>query len=167
MRIVVSMENFGKMRISIKLVQWAMVYGGLLAFIGIIISVFSMVGILIYGDEPFRQVVLPYTAFLVLSVVLLVVCICLHELVSSVQKGSPFTHRNADLLRLLGWVFIAGSFINPLLERLVAISTIEIEPYSPPHGLITGLMLLVLALVFRHGVYLQDRAGHSGDAEQS
>ncbi len=88
------------------------------------------------------------------------------RLVLSLRKGaSPFTIRNADRLRVIGWLLIAYELVITLISRLSGGQTFEaaegaavrVQSHTSLGGLliVVGLAVLAISWVFRYGVELQ------------
>lgn len=82
-----------------------------------------------------------------------------YHLLWSVEKGKPFTAENAKRLTLMGLVPIILSIAIQLTRVVIALiyDLISDIPFSVElGGVFFGLVLLILARVFKHGHYLQE-----------
>lgn len=82
-------------------------------------------------------------------------------IIDSVRQGSPFIHQNAARLRLMGWVALAMQAMEllslpliPWLRHGLANHRFFV-PFSFA-GLVTALLLFILARVFEHGTRLAE-----------
>ena len=90
----------------------------------------------------------------------------IRQVIRSALDGRPFDRRNVSRLRRAGVILVAGSLAWPLSQYALATAiltrvTIEGVPLSasispPSDGILSGLLLLVLAAVFAHGADLED-----------
>jgi hypothetical protein len=90
----------------------------------------------------------------------------IRQVIRSALDGHPFDRRNVSRLRRAGVILVAGSLAWPLSQYALATAvlnrvTIEGVPLSasissPSDGILSGLLLLVLAAVFAHGADLED-----------
>jgi len=87
----------------------------------------------------------------------------LRGILKSVEDGRPFEPANARRVAIMGWTFVVGSPLFACLDalgvrvalRVVDISGVHFRFTLNASTLSAGLVLLVLAAVFRHGSYLQ------------
>jgi len=90
----------------------------------------------------------------------------LRQVLAAVARGEPFAAANPRRISAIGWIVVAVTAIGPLLAYLPAaavLRTVEVEgmELSPTltldtGTLLTGLLILVLAAVFREGVRLHE-----------
>lgn len=130
------------------------------------------------SDEVTRRVVAAdapaYSYWLVISAFALIgVAIALairfferlYDIVVSVDAGDPFTPVNAERLRAMGWLSLAGQlvflpvaaigeFLTPYLARLG--ETYQADFGIDPGGVLLVLLLFILASVFERGSELRD-----------
>lgn len=102
-------------------------------------------------------------AFLVTSILSLWM---LRNTVASLGDGSPFTMKNVNRIRIIGWALFAQAYVKELMIYLIAkqLSTVLTQNGTSavqgsftllPDGIILALCVLVLAEVFKHGCTLQ------------
>lgn len=102
-------------------------------------------------------------AFLVTSILSLWM---LRNTVASLGDASPFTRKNVNRIRIIGWALLAQAYVKELMIYLIAkqLSTMLNQNGTPllqgvftllPDGVILALCVLVLAEVFKHGCTLQ------------
>lgn len=85
-------------------------------------------------------------------------------ILQTVKDMRPFVKENADRITAIGAIVLAGSIIAPLVQAAVTYAAIMVYGIpnlniniSPDLTIVfVGLLLLVLAGVFRYGSYLQD-----------
>ena len=104
--------------------------------------------------------------FLVGLLVALYICWSLRGLLKTVLQGRPFTAENGRRIRNLGLVILISGLVWPLVEyvsarAVLALVTFEGMSLSPAIGgskdvVLTGLLLLVLSTIFRHGTELEE-----------
>lgn len=90
----------------------------------------------------------------------------IRQVIRSALDGHPFDRRNVSRLRRAGVLLVVGSVAWPLSRYVLATAVlqrvaIEGVPLSasmslPSDGILSGLLLLVLAAVFAHGADLED-----------
>ena len=82
----------------------------------------------------------------------------------SVKKGSPFVKENASRLSIMGFILIGGSIIVGFIYSLMVytifealkITNLSVNFQINSTMFASGLLLLILAGVFRYGSYLQE-----------
>ena len=87
----------------------------------------------------------------------------LRGILKSVEDGRPFEPANARRVAIMGWTFVVSSPLFACLDALGVRVALRVVDISGAHFRFTlnastlsaGLVLLVLAAVFRHGSYLQ------------
>ncbi|MGE5549600.1 MAG: DUF2975 domain-containing protein [Bacteroidota bacterium] len=100
---------------------------------------------------------------------LLVVQAIVHQLrkvFATLRAGTPFNLENAKRIRAIGLICIGGSFLQSLVSFLVGyllmnnviIKGVEVNAKGGSFmgGIFIGLVILVLAEIFRHGAALQE-----------
>ncbi len=90
----------------------------------------------------------------------------LRQVLAAVARGEPFAAANPRRISAIGWIVVAVTATEPLLAYLpasVVLRTAEVEgiDLSPTlmfdtGTLLTGLVIIVLAAVFREGVRLHE-----------
>lgn len=88
----------------------------------------------------------------------------LSGILRSVEKGSPFVKENALRISIMGYILLGGSVIVGLAYSITAFTLFEalnITDVSVNFQLnstmfASGLLLLILAGIFRYGSYLQE-----------
>ena len=88
----------------------------------------------------------------------------LRDLLKTVAQGVPFDKENPMRLVNIASVVIGGAFLFPALNELVAgrmIDTFLLKGFSLKYSadlflLLAGLMMLIMAGVFKYGCYLQN-----------
>ncbi|MCR3920920.1 MAG: DUF2975 domain-containing protein [Firmicutes bacterium] len=88
----------------------------------------------------------------------------LTSFLKTVENGMPFASANVKRLNMIGILFIVGSFIINTVYGLVAnkiihalgISTLSVNLQSDANMLFMGIIIIILAGIFRYGSYLQD-----------
>lgn len=88
----------------------------------------------------------------------------IRDILKTINHGTPFEEKNAKRLVNVGAVLIGGSILFKTITGLVITSIIDtfgIKNISYVGGidmylLLTGLLMLILAGVFRYGSYLQN-----------
>ena len=86
------------------------------------------------------------------------------DILRSVQKGSPFVKENASRLAKMGYILLGGSIIVGFTYSLMVytifealkITNISVNFQINSTMFASGLLLLILAGVFRYGSYLQE-----------
>lgn len=81
------------------------------------------------------------------------------NLLASVEKGSPFTPENARRLTVMGLILIGVFGISQALYFMRALwysDYMNIDIKIDVGSLLFGIVLLILARVFKYGSYLQD-----------
>jgi MFS family permease len=89
----------------------------------------------------------------------------LKRIFRTLRLGQIFKDENARRVRAIGLLTLGGAIVNSLLSFFIGslvvgdlnIVGVTIEPslHWNPEGLFTGLVLIVLAEIFRHGTALQ------------
>ncbi|WP_169053570.1 DUF2975 domain-containing protein [Alteraurantiacibacter aquimixticola] len=85
----------------------------------------------------------------------------LRRIVWTVHEGDPFVAQNADRLRNMGWLAIAmqgGGILLTIIASIVqkAAPAMEVESGIDLGGIVLGLVLFVLARVFRRGSEMRE-----------
>lgn len=88
----------------------------------------------------------------------------IRNILKTVETQTPFENDNTKRLTKIGAVLIIGSFLFNAINGLVTISIIKLfesDKYSFVFGpdlfiLFTGLMIFILAGIFKYGTYLQN-----------
>lgn len=117
--------------------------------------------------SPDRQFVVFFAVYLALGIaIVLMVVYQLRRIIATLAGGTPFVPANAWRIHFIGWVVIAGEFVQEFIEFLghVAVKTVFDTQgvafhWSPDVSVTTifwGCVLLALAEVFRLGVAMQE-----------
>ncbi len=112
---------------------------------------------------PLALVIAAVIGLLALAIWFLVL---LRRIVNSVGEGDPFVPINADRLRKMGWIALAGQLAGlPLAAMVLWIADLvgdkgqdiraDVDGFSPS-GLLLVLVLFILARVFRHGAAMRE-----------
>lgn len=88
----------------------------------------------------------------------------LKEILKTVVSGMPFSKENPMHFMNIAAAIIGGSFLFPSVNELVCkrmIETFQLKGFSTNYSVdlvlfITGMLLVVLAGIFRYGCYLQN-----------
>ena len=106
------------------------------------------------------------TARIVIPLTVVLVLWHLYQMVSSLERGTPFTSENGRRVRAVGLVIMVGGTLGVLVSRYLdnwlitnsaAASAFDVGPGSIPlTPLVVGLLLTVLAIVWNHGVALEE-----------
>jgi hypothetical protein len=112
--------------------------------------------------KPFLQAFFAWIA--VAALMMSVILFELKRILKSVVQDNPFEKGNSKNLTIIGIALIVGSLIMPLLEgrivsaiiRVLQISNINFNYSIDCTLLFTGIIILILAGVFRYGNYLQE-----------
>jgi hypothetical protein len=104
--------------------------------------------------------------FVVGGLVVLYAIWILREILKSVLAGEPFAPANSRRLRRIGFIVLALAVVVPGAEYLIGQAflrrlTVEGLSLSPAFRLskdviLTGLLFLVLSVIFRHGTELEE-----------
>jgi len=86
------------------------------------------------------------------------------QLLKAVEEGRPFTPDNAKRLTIMGLILIAFSIVYRIGMFLILQTTLNLAPIPEMdvtlsldmNGIFVGVLVLVLAAIFRYGSYLQD-----------
>jgi hypothetical protein len=108
-----------------------------------------------------------FTFVLPLIVIGLFIIYHLKKILASLAGEEPFSVENGSRIRYIGWGVIAASFIKAILSFLLGIyfSRVIVLPGLEVSanlrlidfgGILAGLLILILAEVFRHGAVLQE-----------
>lgn len=101
-----------------------------------------------------------FSRFVFGAAVYLIAILQLRNLVGSLSAGSPFVPDNVNRLRRLAFVIIAYSVLSNIFMSamywLFVHDVFSINVAVSLKGLGIGLLVLCIAEVFRHGVYLQE-----------
>ncbi|MEA2015326.1 MAG: DUF2975 domain-containing protein [Actinomycetota bacterium] len=135
-------------------------------------SISMIGGIMRYNIDPdlysninlkhFLKAILP--AVTVISLMLMIIAHNLKLVLKTIVKDRPFEKSNSKRLLVIGIVLIAGSIILNITEGITAlaiINTLEIKNVDVVFTvdgamLLTGILVIILAGIFRYGSYLQD-----------
>jgi hypothetical protein len=84
---------------------------------------------------------------------------CLAKIIATVRHGDPFTLANAARLTRMAWLAVTVQAINifqSLMSTYVSSDTFQMNVTVSLTGLAVGLVLFVLARVFRHGAAMRE-----------
>jgi len=119
----------------------------------------------LYSDinlKPFSRAILP--AVTVISLIFIIIAHNLRLILKTIANDRPFEKSNSRRLLAIGIVLIAGSIILNIAEGITAlaiINTLEIKNVDVVFTidgamLLIGILVMILAGIFRYGSYLQD-----------
>ena len=99
----------------------------------------------------------------VISAGLSVVFKQISRILKTVEANRPFSEENSRSLTVIGFILLIGSFVIRVVEGIVAraiIDTLNIQNMQVNYSIdgfmiIAGLLILILAGVFKYGSYLQ------------
>lgn len=113
-----------------------------------------------------KQILLDRARFLLTLLLHLATLWILRNLIDSVRKGEPFLHANVNRLRKLGFVLLIGfplvevanTFITGGLADTTKFGSLGSSWNIPPApgAMLGGLIVLILAEVFNHGMRLRE-----------
>ena len=113
------------------------------------------------GNTDYRYCHLIVSArALAFSVILGAMMIVVIVIVASTSKGTPFTHRNANRIRLIGVLQFGLAIVPGLVKFLMTF--FRFDYVSTPltmegfYMFVIGFAIMVIAQVFDHGVKLQE-----------
>ena len=119
----------------------------------------------LYGDINFKllmQTMLP--AVTVVSLIMIVIAHNLRSILKTIKDERPFDKNNSKRILVIGIVLIAGSVIIKIVEGMTALAIINsleiknVDVVFTVDGamLLPGILIIILAGIFRYGSYLQD-----------
>jgi hypothetical protein len=112
---------------------------------------------------------LPNVGILAALWVVIAIVYLIRGVLQRVKEGDPFARANVRSLRIIGWTLLAIGVLGPVLEYLIVRSVLTrvalrgVDLTAPfdiqTNAVLTGLLVLVLSGIFRHGADLErDRA---------
>jgi hypothetical protein len=104
-----------------------------------------------------------------LTIIVGLLCVwLLRNIVNSLSDSTPFTQKNVNRIRIIGWVLFAQAYLAQLMNYLLAKELsdaalsggtqpiIQAHFNLIPEGVLLALCVLILAEVFRYGCTLQN-----------
>ncbi len=113
----------------------------------------------------YKPLLLVYLTSLAVGVgVIAVIHYLLADILRRVKEGDPFAKENGTKISVIGAIILVGSFVVNLMQAAITYAGIVVYNIknisvniSPDMTMIfLGLLLLILAGIFRYGSYLQD-----------
>ena len=88
----------------------------------------------------------------------------LRRFLGSIKKGQPFVAANAQRLRNLAWIIVAGGLVHPILYGITGILVKQSFPEfnfrlsmaGPFNAFFYGLVIFIIAEVFKIGVEMKE-----------